>query len=70
MSLETIQQNMKTVLEVITGYHDLIRVRNTTEDKKKLAKVEKELEKKKEYILDLLKKVKDLIEEEKKNVPH
>ncbi len=70
MSIETIQQNMKSVLEVIKGYNELIGIRNTTTDKKKLANVEKEMDKKREYILKLLGKVKDLIEEEKKNVPH
>jgi hypothetical protein len=70
MSLKTIQQNMKSVLEVIRGYHELIGVRNTTVDKKELKKLEKELEKKQEYILSLLEKVKDLIGEEKKDVSY
>jgi len=70
MSIETIQQNMKSVLEVIKGYNELIGIRNTTTDKKKLANVEREMDKKREYVLKLLGKVKDLIEEEKKNVPH
>jgi len=70
MSLERIQQNMKTVLEVIKGYHELIGVKNTTSDKKEIKKIEAELEKKKEYILDLLLKVKELIGEEKKNVSY
>ncbi len=68
MSIESIQQKMSTVLEVIRGYHDLIGLRNTITDKKKLKKIEKELENKKEYILKLLGKVKDLVEDEKKNV--
>lgn len=70
MSIETIQQNMKTILEVISGYNELVGVKNMTSDKKKLVKVEGEMKKKREYILKLLGKVKDLIEEEKKNVPH
>ena len=68
MSIENIHQNMKTVLEVISGYHELIGVRETTKDKKKLVKVEKELLKKREYILSLLEKADKLIEKEKKNV--
>lgn len=68
MSIENIQQNMKTVLEVISGYHELIGVKKTTNDKKKLKKVEKELGKKREYILSLLEKADKLIEKEKKNV--
>ena len=70
MSIENVQQNMKTVLEVIRGYYDLIEVKNTTDDKKKLKKVEKELEKKREYILELLGKTDKIIEKEKKNVSH
>ena len=70
MSIENVQQNMKTVLEVIRGYYDLIGVRNTTDDKKKLKKVEKELEKKREYIVGLFEKTDNIIEKEKKNVSH
>lgn len=65
MSIENIQQNMKTVLEVISGYHELIGVKKTTNDKKKLKKVEKELGKKREYILSLLEKADKLIEKGK-----
>lgn len=68
MSIETIQQNMKTVLDVIKGYYDLVGVRNLTEDKKKLKKIDKELDRKRNYLLDLLKKAKDSIQEEKKHV--
>ena len=70
MSIEKIQQNMKSVLEIIKGYHELVGVRNKTEDKKRLKKVDKELEKKREYILDLLSKADKLIEKEKKDVSH
>lgn len=70
MSVEKIQQNMKSVLEVIKNYHELVGVRNKTEDKKKLKEVDKELGKKREYILDLLSKADKLIEKEKKDVSH
>ena len=70
MSIETVQQNMKSVLEIIKNYYDLVQARNTTDNKKKLKKIESELEKKKEYILGLLKKSKEIIEEEKKNVSY
>lgn len=70
MALESVQQNMKTVLEVIKGYYDLVGIKKTTKDKTKLAEINDELEKKKEYILNLLIKVKEIIEEEKKNVSY
>ena len=70
MSIEKIQQNMKSVLEVIRGYHELVGVRNKTTDKKRLKKVNKELDKKREYITDLLSKADKLIEKEKKDVSH
>ena len=61
---------MKSVLEVIRGYHELVGVRNKTTDKKRLKKVNKELDKKREYITDLLSKADKLIEKEKKDVSH
>ncbi len=70
MTLESIQQNMKTVLEVIKGYYDLIGIKKRTKDKAKLIELSEELEKKKEYILSLLSQVNESIEEEKKNVSY
>lgn len=70
MTLESVQQNMKTVLEVIKGYYDLIGIKKMTKDKTKLVEISEEIEKKKEYILSLLAKANESIEEEKKNVSY
>lgn len=70
MTTESVQQDMKTILEVIKGYYDLIEAKNRTKDKSKLEEINKELEGKKNYILNLLKNVNDAIEEEKKNVSY
>ncbi len=70
MGVESVQQNMKTVLEVIRGYYELVEAKARTRDKAKLTEIEDELGKKKDYILSLLKNVNDQIEEEKKNVSY
>jgi len=68
MTVEMIQQNMDTFLDLLNHYNELIQTKMKTDDKKKLIKIDEDLEKTMIYLLKLIEKVKNLIKEERENV--
>ena len=68
MIIEIIQQNMDVFLELLRHYNELTETKMKTKDKKELKKVEEDIEKTRSYLLKLVAKVKELINEERKNV--
>ena len=68
MSIEIIQQNMDAFLELLRHYDELTETKMKTKDKKELKKIEEDIEKTRNYLLKLVAKVKELVNEERKNV--
>ncbi len=68
MSLEDLKHNIQSILEGIEKYDSIILHSKELENKKQLKKINKELEKTKDFILKLSKKLDKLIEHERRKI--
>ncbi len=68
MSLEVIQQNIKTLVESVYAYDNLEEQKNTEKNKKKIKELDEKLAESKGYILSSAENIKKLIEKERQEL--
>lgn len=67
MSLEELKHNIHSILEGVEKY-DSIVAHSKTAEKKQLKKINKEMERTKDFILKLSKKLNKLVEHERRKI--
>lgn len=67
MSLDTIKQNIRTIVEVADFYNDLIEQKSKA-DKKKAKEIDFKIENTRNYILKLTLYIKNLVDKEKQTL--